>query len=209
MLDLIEKTCHGFCALLVVVVGALYVRWGTPDTDPAEFLPQAIESNVPHAPSGGGDGEAPKVTAVSQSQRVAENRTIMAELRKNNPRASASRLSRKYLQVQRPTFDYVRKEVNWLRQIEHVGREDETTKDGFTRMKLTHMPSNSLLRKLGLRPNDTIELVDGERLSIDDSSTVEHRARARDLLDKLENGHAVTLTLTRDGEPVHIEFTLP
>jgi hypothetical protein len=209
MLDLIEKIAHGFCALLVVVVGVLYLWWGTPDTEPEELLPKSIESNIPHPRGGGADGDGPKAITKSKSTLDADRLKIMTLLRKNNPQASRSRFERKYLQVQRPTFEYLRNEANWLRQMERIGREDLSTTDGFTRLKLTHMPDNSLLKKLGLRTLDIIELIDGERLSIDDSSTIEHRARARELLDKLEAGNPVTITVTRGGRPVHLEFTLP
>lgn len=211
MLDLIEKIAHGMCALVVVVVGGLYLWWGTPDTEPEELLPRSIESDIPHPRSRGPDGDGPTAAATSPSKLLAEKRTIMTEVRKNNRSASGARFVHKYLQVQRPTFEYVRNEANWLRQLERIGREDlpPADKGDFTRMKLTHMPENSLLRKLGLRTNDTIELIDGERLSIDDSSTVHYRARARELLDKLENGEAVTVTVTRNGQPLHLEFTLP
>ena len=153
MLDLIEKIAHGMCALVVVVVGGLYLWWGTPDTEPEELLPRSIESDIPHPRSRGPDGDGPTAAATSPSKLLAEKRTIMTEVRKNNRSASGARFVHKYLQVQRPTFEYVRNEANWLRQLERIGREDlpPADKGDFTRMKLTHMPENSLLRKLGLR----------------------------------------------------------
>ena len=215
MLDLIEKISHGFCALLILSVGTLYVWLGTPDTDPPEFLPETIESSQPHRPpskagaKGAKDGA--KAVATSRSKIQAEDVKLREKLRKNSPRLGGA-LQRSYMQVQSRTFEYARKEVNWLRELKHIGRKDiaAAAKDGYTRMQITHMPGNSLLRKaVGLRPNDILELVDGERLEIDDESTSRYHDLATTLFDKLDGGGEVSLTITRDGRPKHLVFSLP
>jgi len=214
MLDICEKIIHGFCVLTVLTVATLYLWKGTRDTDPPELLPESIALDVPHRPSSsvaaGTDGESPSPVATPVRDVQAESRRILQELRKNNPRAAAARLETKYMQVQPRTFEYARRDVNWLPQLKDVGRKDLATKDGFTRVQITKMPPNSLLRKIaGLEPNDIIELIDGERLEIDDESSARYADKATELFAKLENGGEATLTITRGGNPLHLVFKLP
>ena len=215
MLDLVEKITHGLCAVLVLTVAVLYLWKGTRDTDPPEFLPSAIASTLPHRPSGGGggggkaDGGAKRAVAsgTQQSRDRAEDRDLLKELRNNTPRAQ--RLERKYMKVPQTLFEYARKDINWIPQLKHVGRQDIDTKDGHTRMMLTHMPPNSLLRKFGVQPEDVIEMIDGERFIVDEASTAQYKERAAELFSKLENGGSVGVTLTRNNSPVHLVFQLP
>ena len=79
---------------------------------------------------------------------------------------------------------------------------------GKTRLKIEGIEENTVLKKLGLENGDTLELVDGEIIEYSEQSSLYLRRLAKDALDKLRNGEAVSITVTRKRVPIQMIFSL-
>jgi len=82
-------------------------------------------------------------------------------------------------------------------------------KDSSHSLELTKIKEGSLLRSVvGLESGDTIELINGERWDFTGENTLNYRAQALDMIDKIQAGGSISLTITRDSGPQHLTFSL-
>lgn len=210
MIDKIEKICHGLCGLAILVVAVLYFWLPTPDTYPKEFIPTTVVSSIiPEKLKSPKDPEQKPVTPLTITQ---EKNKVLAKLRKASSRAmSVKSIEMKYMGIHRQSFDYIKNEANWLPELKMAAKKVITSKkDGTSQsLQLTRIKEGSLLRSVvGLEAGDTIELINGERWEFSDDKTLNYRAQAMEMIEKIEAGGSISLTITRNKKPQHLTFSL-
>jgi C-terminal processing protease CtpA/Prc len=79
---------------------------------------------------------------------------------------------------------------------------------GNKRIKVTEVPTHSILNKLGIQKGDVIELIDGEIIEFSDTKTLTYHSLFKEKLRKVREGQPVSITVTRNNRPLQIFFRL-
>ena len=215
MIDKIEKICHGFCGLIVLVVAGLYVWQPVPDTYPREFIPPSFvsEGHPPKKLMTPMDPKDPKTAALTQDKITGTKNLVIGKLKDASVRPgefSARTLKMKYLQIPKPSFNFIKNEANWLPELKLAKSVIKTNKkDGSKCLQLTEIKEDSLLRSVvGLENDDIIELINGERWDFSSEASLDYRNQALKMMEEVESGGTISLTITRNNSPQHITFSL-
>jgi hypothetical protein len=208
MLDLLEKITTGFAGLVVTIIAFLYIYTGVPPTTPAEFLQKVVlvQAPPPAAASpaqGGASAPSPEV----EKARAEENE-INARLRQQGVQAAGA-LQRMNASIPPETFEYIKAEANWVNQLKLARSQRIRSPQGTeTRLRLDSIAENSLLKVMGLEEGDIIELLDGEIVEFNEHSAYRYRQMFKEKLQLLQQGGTASVTITRQGRPVHLVFSL-
>lgn len=202
MLDLVEKIATGACGLLVLVTLCFYAFFGVPSTistiHVSSVIPEAAPVSGQPAQPGAGDPVPPT------------DRMILTKLEEQGVKTPPNQgLMTKRFSVPRDLYTRVSAEANWPEELHKVQPEMRKNPNGKdTRMKLLNIEDDSMLLKLGFEENDVIELLDGEVVDFNEQSVYRHRELWKGSLKKLENGQPISVTITRNGRPIHLQFKL-
>ncbi len=203
MLNILEKVQYIVSGLVILGSVGLYLWQGTETKGPDQIPPlKLIKTNRPAAPPRSG------AKALPPAPTAAEDRALLDRLvREQNVKASS--VERKNYEVDQETFRFVSREANWEPELNKAASELLKGADGHsTRIQINKIDENSLFKKFGFEDNDIIEFIDGEKIDFEGSSMVDHVQRWKRLKDKIQKGGKVALTITRNGQPVQIEFKL-
>ena len=210
MLDKIEKVIYGICGVALLGVTVLYAWKPVPDTDPREFIPDSVITSAPPKqltpPK-----EGSKQTPLTANKITTEKNKILGKLRKASHRPISTKdIEVKYMQIQKQSFDFIKNETNWLPELKLAGsRVKISKKDNSHSLELTNIKEGSLLRSVvGLESGDTIELINGERWEFTGENTLDYRSQALEMIDKIQAGGSISLTITRNNAPQHLTFSL-
>jgi hypothetical protein len=210
MIDKIEKVIYGVCGVTLLIVAFLYILTPVPDTDPREFIPDSVITAAPPkkltTPK-----EGSKQAPLTANKITAEKNKVLGKLRKASTRPIQARdIKFKYMQIQKQSFNYIKNETNWLPELKLAGKQIRTSKkDSSQSLVLTRIKEGSLLRSVvGLEPGDSIELIDGERWDFKGENTLDFRSQAIEMIDRIEAGGSISLTITRNNSPQHLTFSL-
>jgi len=197
VLDLAEKIAAGFAGALVLGTLLVYALVGVPSATSRVFLPDVVEA--PEEPARAGPkGEPP-------ASNSAEDKALIEKLLKQGVRVrQGTALRRIPYEVPQETFDYISKEANWLPELKKL--QHRLLKD--TRLQLHDIQPSSLTKKLGLQENDVLELIDGEIIEFNEQSAVRYTNMFNKAKEKLRNGGEISITVTRNNRPVHLQFKL-
>jgi hypothetical protein len=203
MLDLSEKIGFGFGGLCVVLTLGIYYFVGLPSTNSVEFLPKVRK--LPDSPK----TAAPSASAASPPAVSEEEQAIVQKLQEQGVKLlPGQRLQEELDQVPPDLFEHASAEANWTRELKKAHSDRIHTKAGDTRLKVYNIAEDSLLKHFGIQDNDVIELIDGEIIAFNETSTRELYGRAKTLFNKLREGGTISVTVTRSNRPVHIKFRL-
>lgn len=203
MLNVLEKVVIGVAIVCGIVTLIPYLVMGTPSTRPKAFLPSVKRVKPAPAPVPVEPGKtAPQPKVLTQS-----NKDILAAFKAQNPRFRGSTVERQTYNVPVALFEEVSKSANWTKQLK-TARSEALGKDR-TRLKLYKIEPDSYLRNFGLQDNDIIELIDGRVVEFSEDSSSALYGVFTDKLSKLRHGEAISITISRRGRPVHLEFKLP
>ena len=204
MLDLIEKISNGISGLLVLLTtiayGFVFFFDLMPTTRSSIFIQEVHE--IPVAPAAAGK---PKSTdAVTP-----EDHALIDKLAEQGVKVPEGQgLKRVGLQVPKGTVDYLSAQGNLIPELDLAKSRQIKTKNGETRLKIYEFKPGSLLPKLGFKENDTVELVDGQILEFKATNAVKYTEALKSAIQKLRDGKSVSVTVTRNNQPVHLEFKL-
>ena len=202
MIDLFEKVALGLGALAVGGTLLLYVvMGGTPSTQAVAFLPKvqriAPQSSTPK--NGQPAGTPAKPVVLTQPDRP-----VLEKLRKQGNRRVPSTLRREAYSVPEPLFEEIAKPANYTKEL----KKAKSTVLGNTRLKIHGIQSDSLFKQFGIQDGDIIELIDGEILEFNEGASTRYVSLWKDKLQSLRDGGAISLTISRGGVPLHLEFKL-
>ncbi len=203
MLNILEKVVIGVAIVCGIITLIPYLAMGTPSTRPKAFLPSVREVKRAPAPGPVKPGEkAPPPKILTQSDK-----DIVTALKTQNPRFRGSKVTRQTYNVPVALFEEVSKSANWTKQLK-TARSKPKGKDR-TRLEVDKIEPDSYLRNFGLQNKDIIEIIDGEVVEFSEDSSSALYGVFTDKLDKLRDGGAISITITRRGRPFHLEFKLP
>jgi len=199
MLDQSEKIVSGICLVLVLATGAVYLFLGAPSTRSAQFVP-AVKEITPQKALEPRKADEP---VPPEEKAIVDN--LLAQGRKLLP---GQRLQKKTSQVPDKLFEEISTEANWLRELNKAASDALSVNGRSTRRRLHQIEQDSFFDKLGFKDNDIVELVDGQILEFSDSSTAKYYGMWESALKKLRSGQSVSVTVTRNNQPLHLEFKL-
>jgi hypothetical protein len=206
MIDIIEKTALGFCALCVLLMLGAYLWLPVPSTGSIYFLPPVTHVAAPAPEGGASGGSAP--APLSQEDEEEERKILTVLREQERPIVPNQRIERYPYKVPPSLFEHVNNESNWTRELKTAKSKTLKTKNGETRLEITQIREDSLFRKFGFEESDVIEAIDGKILEFSEASTAEYYTLAHELLDKVRQGEEISVTVTRKNRPVHLQFRL-
>jgi len=208
MLSILEKVQYVFSGLVVAAVIAAYAVWGSAGTptqfqDPIKQIRPAPKVSIRPATPGAPTAPPPAAPAMQ-----AEDRAILDRLAKEQKVAVGGReLTRQDYQVPQERIEYLKREPNYLAELDKAGHEKLPGADGkMTRLRLKNVDNDSLIKQFGIENNDVIEMIDGERIDFQGESLLNQKDRFNRLIEKIEKGGKISLTVTRGGQPMQIGF---
>ena len=204
MLNVLEKVVIGLAIVCGLVTLIPYLVMGTPSTRPTAFLPSVKEARRPAPPPVKPGEKAPPPKILTQS-----NKDIIEALKRQNPRFRGLTVDRKTYNVPVALFEEVSKSANWTKQLKTARSQVLPTSNGGTRLKVYSIAEDSYLRNFGIKDNDIIELIDGNVVDFSEDSSSALYGVFTDKLATLRDGEAISITVSRGGRPVHLEFKLP
>ena len=200
MLDLVEKIAAGICGFLVLVTLAWYAWVGTPSTTATEFVPNAEKIQDKPPPETGKAAEQP----VSPEEQAIIDK-LAQQGRKLLP---GQKLAKDEYRVPEKTFEVISAQANWIPELKKLNHRKIKVNGHDTRIEIFDIQENSLLHKLGLQEKDVIELLDGQIVEFNDASTTKYAEMFKSASNKLRQGQPVSVTVTRNNKPLHLEFRL-
>jgi hypothetical protein len=208
MLNLLEKIQYGLSGLVVLGALTLYIIW-PPEYRPLDTLPDVRITQRPLAPL------RPKAPGAVLSKEAkpeipqADQEVLDRLAKLQNVRVPAGKpLEHHDAVVDKQTLDYVKREPNWTPELKKAKSQLLAGADGRnTRIKLFDIEDGSLFKKFGIQEGDIVEFIDGEQIDFE-SGAVEHIQRSKRLMEKLENGGKLPITVTGGGKPIQLEFKL-
>ena len=129
---------------------------------------------------------------------------MLEKLRKQGNRRVPSTLRRESYSVPEPLFEEIAKPANYTKEL----KKAKSQVINKTRLKIHGIQSDSLFKQFGIQDNDIIELIDGEILEFDEGASTRYVSMWKDKLQSLRDGGAISLTISRGGVPMHLEFQL-
>jgi len=199
MLDLAEKIVAGVCGFLVLLTLIGYARFAVPSTKSSEFLP-AVEKVVEAPPK-----EGPKPPDQGPSP---EEQAILEKLAQQRKPLPGEKLTTEKMRVPEKTFEFISAEANWLPELKKAQSSVMQGSGKKSRLKIYDIQESSLLQKLGLKENDVVELIDGQIIEFNETSSTRYLDLFKAATNKLRQGQSVSVTVTRNGHPVNLEFKL-
>jgi hypothetical protein len=202
MLDLLEKIGAGVCAFLVVATLAVYGYLKLPDAMPNAWRPRVREVTTA-APPKASTGPAVARPEVSDALKA-----IAAKLLEQDQRVDPAQIVVKQLEVDPKIIEEIGTEANLIPTLKQLKSTVLKTKNGDTRIQLREIRKDSVLDRVGLKDNDVVELIDGEILEFNDSSTNKYLSLWREKLERLRAGQPLSVTVTRGGRRMQLEYRL-
>ena len=202
MLNVLEKVVIGVAIICGIVTMIPYLVMGTPSTRPKAFLP--VVERVKPAPA---PVVKPGEPAVQPKDLTQSDKDILDAYKAQNTLFRGSTVERLPYNVPVALFEEVSKPANWTKQLK-TARSKPKGKDR-TRLEVDKIEPDSYLRSFGLQNKDIIELIDGSVVEFSEDSSSALYGVFTDKLDKLRDGGAISITISRRGRPVHLEFKLP
>jgi hypothetical protein len=199
MIDLVEKIVAGACGLLLLLTFLAYVLIGVPSTSASEFLPatEKVDDAGPKGtPKAADQGPTPEETAILE--KLALQRKPLA----------GERLTTEKRRVPEKTFEYISAQANWLPELNKAKSTPMAGSTKQSRCKIFDIQEGSLLQKLGIKENDVVELIEGQIIEFNDKSSTRYLDLFKGATKKLREGQPISVTITRNGRPVNLEFRL-
>ncbi len=214
MLNLIEKVVYAVGGLVILGALGLYV-WQPPEKRSIDLLPKARKTVVAPSPAPApnpGEKSSPRVKAAPEEIPPEDKAILDLLASEQNLRTAGKKLVREEYTVDKETFEFVTREANWFAELKKVGSQALPGKDNkLTRLKISNLSQDSLLKgKFDFQDGDIIELIDGQVIDFnaDAQGSLEYHQLWKNAQEKLGGGGMVSVTITRGGQPMNLQFKL-
>jgi hypothetical protein len=204
MLDLLEKIGLALCALFLLGTIVLYAVLKIPSTQSLLWIPSVVDAKPEPKPAANTSSANSGPAAPS-----AEDQAILQKLAEQDRKFAVTQLVKEPKNVPQQLFEYLSAEANLLPSLKTAKSKPISTRNGQTRLQVFGIDPQSVLGKLGFKENDVIELVDGQIIEFKDSNSTKYYEMWRAAKERLRAGKPISVTVTRNNRPVHLEFSLP
>ena len=199
MLDLAEKIVAGLSGLFVLVTLIAYFWVGVPSTTSVTFLPGVEKVSA----------QAPPKNGAAASELTPEDQALIAKLIEQEvPVIPGRKVAEEVNLIPQQTFEYIRAEANWIPEIKKAKSKVTFVKDRGTKLKVFDIEEDSLFKRLGLRENDVISLVDGKVVEFKQDSATLYQSMLTSAVKRLSAGQTITVTVVRNNQPLNLLFKL-
>jgi hypothetical protein len=212
MLNILEKLQFALSGIVILGAIGLYL-WQGMDPRPADMI-APVKSAAPSYPKRPPVPIKPGTPATQSPSAPAptspDDKALLDRLtREQGLRIPGKELVHDPKIVPKETFEYATREANWKPELNKAASAFLPGADGkMTRLQITGIEEDSLIKKFGLEDGDIVELIDGERVDFQNSTAMQHIDRWKRLQEKIRKGGKIALTITRDGQPRQVEFSL-
>lgn len=105
------------------------------------------------------------------------------------------------------TVERLGRSSDWIRELNKAASTVQVDATGESSLlRLERIAEDSVLRQMGLQPGDTIALLNEETRSFTVAEIVELNRLAHQAADALRDGKPVSVTVVRNGEPLHFVY---
>jgi hypothetical protein len=205
MLNILEKIQFGLSALVILGSLGAYLMWGI-DTRQGSEMPE-VRPVSPSARTLGKPGTKAAPVAPVPPPPSKEDQAVLDFLtKKQKVPVAGKRLEHVSYKVPKETAEFIAREPNLEPELNKAGHELLPGADGrMTRIRITNIDEDSMFRKFGIEDRDVIEGIDGEQIDFNDSK-MNHLTRWSRLKDKLLRGEKLSIWITRNGQPMALEY---
>jgi hypothetical protein len=122
-------------------------------------------------------------------------------------RELAERAEVKRVALSPETTDYLGNSWNWLPELTKASSTLVTGETGQPSMLQLHgLAEDSVLHEIGIADGDVVVLLDEQIMEFGRRDLFDHSRRMRAALESLERGEPVSVTLLREGRPLHLVY---
>ncbi len=137
-----------------------------------------------------------------------EERVLISRLRHQGAiPEGGEHLARQELMLDPELLSHVADASNWMPELMKASSSILPRGDGEpTLLSLDRLAADSILWELGLREGDVIALIDGEIPHFSPTRALDYIRKAEKVMVALERGEPASLTILRQGQPLHLVF---
>lgn len=146
--------------------------------------------------------------SVQGAPRWLPSRRIIANLEEQGvPEYLAEQLEVEQLSLPPDITNYLADSWNWLFELSEASSTLVLNGDDQPTMLQIHdISEQSILNEIGLMEADVLVLLDEQVLEFGRRDLFKHSRRMRAALESLERGEPVSVTILRDGRPLHLVY---
>lgn len=208
----------GVCAALIG--GFFYLFIGSsvsPEQKTTAREPQRVAMPQPpksHSKAPGAQAKPVTVAAAPQEREskatlpkgVSEE--IVAKLEQQGvTRENALRLKTEQRTIADDVFEYLSKASNWMPELHKAAGSVMVGKNGEPSMlRVDDVAADSILRGFGIQDGDVVALINGEVPIFSPAKAVEYTRKAYSLINDLQEGRPVSITVLRNGKPLDLVY---
>ena len=159
----------------------------------------SLAPNLPKTTSSLSAGEGPAAR---------EERQLLSRLRRQGvlPEGAGS-LTRQERVLYPELLTHIADSSNWMPELMKASSSILPRGDGEpTLLSLDRVAADSVLWEFGLREGDVIALIDGEIPRFSPTRALEYIRKADEVMAALDKGEPASLTILRQGQPLHLVY---
>ncbi len=212
----------GLLGFVLVAVMRGWLPEGEPAGGKGEVPPGADGAHQPSSSVGDGAAPAPALLgslaptlpqatdslASGASPAAREERTLISRLRRQGVIAEgAEHLTRQELLLYPELLSHVADSSNWMPELMKASSSILPRGDGEpTLLSLDRVAADSVLWEFGLREGDVIALIDGEIPQFSPTRALAYIRKVDEVMAALDRGEPASLTILRQGQPLHLVY---
>lgn len=209
--------------LLVLLLVAVLQGW-PPEGERAggEATSSADGPRSPSSPLGDGSAHSPanlgslapslpKATSplsTGDGAVAREERILISRLRRQGviPEGAGS-LTRQERVLYPELLTHIADSSNWMPELMKASSSIVSRGDGEpTLLSLDRVAADSVLWEFGLREGDVVALIDGEIPQFSPTRALDYIRKADEVMAALDKGEPASLTILRQGQPLHLVY---
>jgi len=164
---------------------------------------KTVEHPKPEPPAA-----APQKSRPKPSQSKGANEEIVSKLEQQGvARENAQQLKTEQYAIPDDVFKHLTKASNWMPELQKAASSVMIGKNGEPSMlRVYDLAPDSILREFGIQDGDVVALINGEVPVFSPSKAVEYTQKAYNLINDLQEGRPVSITVLRNGRPVNMVY---
>ena len=211
MLNQIEKLQYFLSGFILFVVLIIYLVIGMPDSKAIVRVKKKTPDREirDRGPQQGAPAKESKEASEQRRQDEALKKKVNTALTNLKMRSTNRPITVENWGIDEATLNYLTKPANWVSELNKAGHIPHRDKNGrVTSIEITDIEPGSHFETFGLQNGDCMLLLDQEISEFDASQAHHYQERFSEAVERLRNKGIASITVLRNGRPVHMEFSL-